>query len=113
MEDSRPCHQYEDAAINWPVLRFNCPAARTPAFRSNPVAGVDPSNEMIVNEEAIKARRVDLRLGSAGSLPFEDNVFDKVLAINSMQIWPDAVAGLCEMERVTKEGGIIALGFTP
>jgi SAM-dependent methyltransferase len=43
------------------------------------VAGVDPSNEMIAqatarNEDAIKARRVDLRLGSAGSLPFEDNV---------------------------------------
>jgi ubiquinone/menaquinone biosynthesis C-methylase UbiE len=82
------------------------------------VAGVDPSNEMIAqatarNEDAIEARRVDLRLGFAGSLPFEDNVFDKALAINSMQIWPDAVAGLREMERVTKEGGIIALGFTP
>jgi ubiquinone/menaquinone biosynthesis C-methylase UbiE len=81
------------------------------------VAGVDHSNEMIAqatarNEDAIKARRVDLRLGFAGSLPFEDNVFDKALAINSMQIWPD-VAGLRAMERVTKEGGIIALGFTP
>src|ERR1700730_16120070 len=46
------------------------------------VAGVDPSHEIIAratgrNEEAIEARRVDLRLGSAGSLPFEDNVFDK------------------------------------
>jgi ubiquinone/menaquinone biosynthesis C-methylase UbiE len=46
-------------------------------------------------------------------LPFEDNTFDKALAINSMQVWPDAVAGLQEMRRVLKPGGRIALGFTP
>jgi hypothetical protein len=27
-------------------------------------------------------------------LPFTDNTFDKALAIYSMQVWPDAVAGL-------------------
>jgi ubiquinone/menaquinone biosynthesis C-methylase UbiE len=47
------------------------------------------------------------------SLPFDDNSFDKALAINSMQVWPDAVAGLREMRRVMKPGGKIALGFTP
>jgi ubiquinone/menaquinone biosynthesis C-methylase UbiE len=47
------------------------------------------------------------------SLPFDDNSFDKALAINSMQVWPDAVAGLREIQRVVKPGGKIALGFTP
>jgi ubiquinone/menaquinone biosynthesis C-methylase UbiE len=82
------------------------------------VAGVDYSEEMIKqttrrNVRAIESGRVDLRHGSVESLPFEDNIFDKALAINSMQVWPDAVAGLQEMRRVLKTGGRIALGFTP
>ena len=82
------------------------------------VAGVDPSKEMVAqattrNKKAIESGRVDLRHGSVASLPFADNTFDKALAINSMQVWPDAVAGLREVRRVIKPGGKIALGFTP
>lgn len=54
----------------------------------------------------------DLRRGSVEKLPFEGESFDKVLSINSMQVWPDAVAGLREIRRVMKAGGRIALGFT-
>ena len=39
--------------------------------------------------------------------------FDKALAVNSMQVWPDPSAGLREMRRVMKPGAKIALGFTP
>jgi ubiquinone/menaquinone biosynthesis C-methylase UbiE len=82
------------------------------------VAGVDPSEEMVEqakarNVKAIESGRVDLRCGSVESLPFEGSTFDKALAVNSMQVWPDAVAGLREMRRVMKPGGRIALGFTP
>jgi ubiquinone/menaquinone biosynthesis C-methylase UbiE len=82
------------------------------------VAGVDPSEEMVQqakarNVKAIESGRVDLRYGSVESLPFEHDTFNKALAINSMQVWPDAVAGLREMRRVMKLGGRIALGFTP
>ena len=82
------------------------------------VAGVDPSEEMVQqakarNVKAMESGQVDLRYGSAESLPFEDNTFTKALAINSMQVWPDAVAGLREMRRVMKPEGRIALGFTP
>jgi ubiquinone/menaquinone biosynthesis C-methylase UbiE len=69
--------------------------------------------EQATARNAKSAKSVDLRRGSAESLPFQDNVFDKALAINSMQVWPDAVAGLQEMRRVLKPGGRIALGFTP
>src|SRR5207245_9979502 len=65
------------------------------------------------NVKALESGRVDLRHGSVVSLPFEDRIFDKALAINSLQVWPDAVAGLREMRRVLKTGGRIALGFTP
>src|SRR2546428_12402568 len=57
------------------------------------------------NVKALESGRVDLRHGSVVSLPFEDRIFDKALAINSLQVWPDAVAGLREMRRVTKRGG--------
>jgi ubiquinone/menaquinone biosynthesis C-methylase UbiE len=46
-------------------------------------------------------------------LPFDDNTFDKALAINSMQLWPDPAAGLREIRRVVKPGARVALGFTP
>jgi ubiquinone/menaquinone biosynthesis C-methylase UbiE len=45
-------------------------------------------------------------------LPFEDDTFDKALAINSMQVWADARAGLREIRRVLESGGRVALGFT-
>jgi ubiquinone/menaquinone biosynthesis C-methylase UbiE len=82
------------------------------------VAGVDLSKEMVAqaitrNKRAIESGRVDLRHGSVASLPFADNIFDKALAINSMQIWPDVVAGLREIRRVIKPGSVVALGFTP
>jgi ubiquinone/menaquinone biosynthesis C-methylase UbiE len=81
------------------------------------VAGVDASPEMLRqatqrNAETISDGRVELHQGSADHLPFEDGSFDKVMAINSMQVWPDASAGLREIRRVLKAGGALALAFT-
>ena len=81
------------------------------------LAGVDPSHEMVKqaaarNAETVSAGRVDLRQGSVQTLPFPDQTFDKAMAINSMQVWPDVGAGLREMRRVLKPGGKLALGFT-
>ena len=71
---------------------------------SGRVVGVDPSIEMVAqatarNAAAIKAGRVDLREGSVERLPFEDEIFDCALAVNSMQVWPDSPAGLREIRR--------------
>jgi ubiquinone/menaquinone biosynthesis C-methylase UbiE len=82
------------------------------------VSGVDPSREMVEqararNAAAIRSGRVDLRLGSVADLPFDAESFDKALAVNSMQVWPDPAAGLRELRRVLKPGSRIGLGFTP
>src|SRR5262245_28733762 len=74
------------------------------------VAGVDPSQEMVVqasarNADGVRSRRADLRYGAAEHLPFADATFDKALAINSMQVWPTADLGLREILRVLKPGG--------
>src|SRR6516225_9605960 len=81
------------------------------------VAGIDQSREMVEqararNATAVQSGLVELRLGSVESLPFDDDTFDKALAINSMQVWPDPAAGLREIRRVTRSGGRIGLGFT-
>ena len=81
------------------------------------VAGIDPSAEMLAqaarrNAHAIDRHKVDLTRGWAEALPFGSASFDKALAINSMQMWPDAAAGLVELRRVMKSGGRIALAFT-
>ena len=81
------------------------------------IAVVDLSGEMVKqararNATAIKTGRVDLRQGSAERLPFGDSTFDKALAINSMQVWPEPVGALREIRRVMRTGAKVALGFT-
>ncbi|WP_228546440.1 class I SAM-dependent methyltransferase [Halegenticoccus tardaugens] len=82
------------------------------------VAGVDPAKGMVEqarrrNATAIEAGRVELRRGVADDLPYADGTFDAAFSVNSMQVWPDAVAGLRELHRVLKPGGSVALAFTP
>jgi ubiquinone/menaquinone biosynthesis C-methylase UbiE len=86
----------------------------TPAAR---VVGVDPSDEMIAQAEArnqasVGSGLVEIRVGAAHQLPFPEATFDAAMSINSLQVWPDAHAGLHEILRVLKPGGRIALGFT-
>jgi ubiquinone/menaquinone biosynthesis C-methylase UbiE len=88
------------------------------AAPSGAIAGVDPSAEMVNqatarNAAAIASGLVDLRRSTVESLPFASDAFDTTIAINSMQVWPDATAGLREFRRVLRPGGRIALAFTP
>jgi len=81
---------------------------------SGRVTGIDPSEEMIAqaaarNRKAIESGQVDLCRGSAERLPFADNSFDRVLTINSMKIWPDAIAGLREMRRVMNPNSAVEI----
>ena len=81
------------------------------------VAGIDYSQEMVEqattrNAKAIAAGIVQLHYGSVEKLPFADDIFDRALAINSMQVWSDEMAGLREIRRVMTGGGKIALAFT-
>ena len=78
------------------------------------VAGVDRSKTMLAqanfrNRNGIKSGRVDLRLGTAASIPFEDEQFDKASAVNSFHEWGEALPGLMEARRVLKPGGLLAI----
>lgn len=98
-----------------PGVAIEIMAKSAPGIR---IAGIDPSPEMVGqaarrNAAAIARNAVDLRRGSADDLPFDNDTFDAALAINSLQVWPDAMAGLREIRRVAKPGGRVALVFTP
>jgi ubiquinone/menaquinone biosynthesis C-methylase UbiE len=71
------------------------------------VAGVDPSEPFV---ESARARVPDARIlvGSAESLPFEDGEFDATLSQLVVNFLSDPEAGLREMARVTRPGGVVA-----
>ncbi len=73
----------------------------------NAVAAVDPSEQFVA---AARERHptVDVRLASAEDLPHPDGTLDATLAQLVVQFMTDPVAGLAEMARVTKAGGVIA-----
>lgn len=81
------------------------------------IAGVDTSAEMHAQARArnaaeLETGRVTLRDDSVEGLTFADATFDKALVIKSLQVWPDASAGLREIRRVLRPGGNIVLGLT-
>ncbi len=82
------------------------------------VVGVDHSEVMVQqarkrNAAAVRAGRVDLRLGSAEALPGFDAPFDKILAVNSLLFWDDPVARLKELHDRLRPGGQIAIVYQP
>ena len=71
------------------------------------VAAVDPSEPFV---EAARERLpgVDVRLGPAEALPFADDEFDLTVAQLVVHFMADPVAGIAEMARVTRPGGLVA-----
>jgi SAM-dependent methyltransferase len=71
------------------------------------VAAVDPSEPFV---EAARRRLpgVDIRRAPAEDLPFDADSFDASIAQLVVHFMDDPVAGLREMRRVTRPGGIVA-----
>jgi SAM-dependent methyltransferase len=71
------------------------------------VAAVDPSEPFVA---AARERNlgVDVQRATAEQLPFEDDAFDAALAQLVVHFMADPVAGLREMARVTRNGGVVA-----
>jgi ubiquinone/menaquinone biosynthesis C-methylase UbiE len=74
------------------------------------VTAIDPSEPFVM---ACRARNpdVDVRLGVAERLPFDDACFDATLACLVVGFMTDAAEGVREMARVTRPGGIVAACF--
>jgi SAM-dependent methyltransferase len=71
------------------------------------VAAVDPSESFV---QAVRDRLPGIRAerATAEHLPFPDRSFDATLAQLVVHFMADPVAGLAEMARVTRSGGVVA-----
>ena len=78
------------------------------------VCGIDYSDESVAvsqktNAGWIDTGRVEIRQGSVSQLPFADDVFDLVTAVETHYFWPDLTADTREVFRVLKPGGAFIL----
>ena len=77
-----------------------------------PLTGIDLSPEMLAlaHERASSIpREVDLKEGDAHDLPFDNDLFDTVIATYSLCNIPDPNLAVSEMKRVLKPGGTLIL----
>jgi ubiquinone/menaquinone biosynthesis C-methylase UbiE len=86
-------------------------AARAPQGK---VYGIDHSSESVAaatktNAESIGAGRVQIQHASLSELPFPDDLFDLVTAVETHFWWPDMPAGMREIRRVLKPGGALVI----
>jgi SAM-dependent methyltransferase len=97
------------------ILDVGCGGGRTAsklaaAASKGTVSGIDYSEESVAaarrfNRKLIELRRVDVRQASVTELPFADNGFDLVTAVETHFWWQDIRAGMREIFRVLKPGG--------
>ena len=78
------------------------------------VYGVDYSEDSVAasratNERLIAAGRVEISQASVSELPFADDRFDVVIAVETHYYWPHLESDVAETLRVLKPGGTFAL----
>ncbi|MEO6719620.1 MAG: class I SAM-dependent methyltransferase [Ferruginibacter sp.] len=80
--------------------------------------GCDYSELMIqesekLNSEWISRGQAKFILSNLSSLPFKNEVFDKIFTINTIYFWDDEVKALNEIKRVIEPNGKIIIAFRP
>jgi len=82
------------------------------------VAGIDHSETMVreagkLNAQGIQSGRIELKKADVSSIPYNDDSFDKVFAVNVIYLWPDLEKTVRELGRVLRPGGLLALYLAP
>jgi ubiquinone/menaquinone biosynthesis C-methylase UbiE len=78
------------------------------------IFGIDISEEAVltssrVNEKDIKSGKVILKQASVSLIPFSDDFFDIITAIQTHYFWPDLKNNMIEVNRVLKPKGQFVL----
>ena len=107
-----PFAQFAAVAPGQRVLDVGCGPGALTAFLvtiTEPalVSAVDPSPPFVA-AASLRCPGVDVRAASAEALPFADDTFDAALAELVVHFMKHPVAGLADMARVTRPGGVVA-----
>lgn len=77
------------------------------------VYGLDISEQSVTKARELNAnllgKQVFIEQGSAAKLPYKNEQFDLVTAVETVYFWPNLPACLQEVKRVLKPGGIFAI----
>ena len=78
------------------------------------VYGIDYSEDCVavsskINRKLIYASRVEILYGYVESLPFPNDFFNLITAVETYYFWPDLIDNLKEIRRVLKLGGSMIL----
>ncbi len=78
------------------------------------IHGVDYSEDCVefsreLNKDLVARGKVAVQRASVSNLPFSNEMFDIVTAVETYFFWPDLVNDLKETNRVLKKGGALAL----
>src|SRR5215468_2274595 len=102
---------------HYTILDVGCGGGRTVSklaamATKGKVYGVDYSEQSVqsatrTNAPSIDLGRVEIRQGSVSQLPFPDQAFDLVTAVETHFWWPNLPADMRELFRVTKSGGTL------
>ena len=103
-----------DIQDGWTILDIGCGGGATlkrllERSRDAQVYGIDISEESVAKARKVNAKELDKQVfvcqGSAEKLPYEDNKFDLVTAVETVYFWPNLPGCLQEVNRVLKPGG--------
>jgi len=101
------------------ILDVGCGGGRTiaklaAASGSGMVYGIDHSAESVgvalrLNAKLVTSGRVVIRQGSVSQLPYADDKFDMVTAVETHFFWPDLANDVREVLRVVAPGGMFVM----
>lgn len=125
---ARTMNATHSALTDWALTQLQIPAGATAldvgcgggrtigklAQTAHIVYGVDYASGSVAasrekNQQLISQNRVGIEQASVSNLPFPNNLFDVVTAIETQYYWPDMVHDMQEILRVLKPGGMLMI----
>jgi ubiquinone/menaquinone biosynthesis C-methylase UbiE len=111
--------QHVQIEKNSTILDVGCGGGRTiqklaTAAAQGKVHGVDYASGSVAasrakNAKLIQQGRVEIKQASVSQLPFPENNFDLVTAVETQYYWPNLVKDMREVLRVLKPGGTLII----